>query len=235
MAIAFDSSVDGVNNGGSGTLTFAFNNVAGDIVCVGIAGDTGSGADDITGVTYNAVSMTLAQKNVASSINRNLYLYYLLGPATGSHNVAITISGSHYLLAGAISLSGAKQSAQPDANNTGLSAGPQTSLTTSVTTVADNCWTVLLEGAYDSNNPPGAGTGSTRRVFDAAFGTWGLFTGGPKTPAGSTSMQTTRPNAQQIGHVMASFSPAAAAAGGPSPFFIRRSRSLTGGMIGMGL
>lgn len=224
MAIALQagSPTDGGNNSGaSGSLTFAVNVGAGSdrILFVGFAGAKGNESlDDVTGVTYAGAAMTLVGKRVtAASDLRNCYLYVLVNPASGTNNVVISCSNTHYLLGGAVSYTGAAQSGQPDATNTNSTTG--TSLTTSVTTVANNCWTVLVNTGFASSNAPAEGTGSTRRTYEGSFGAWGLFDSNAViTPAGSYSMQTTYPAAGDgINHVMASFSPSGGGGGGPAP------------------
>jgi hypothetical protein len=211
VAIAIGSFVDGGNNGDvTNNLTFAFNNVAGDYMRVGFVGDLPGGVDDVSSVTYNGVAMTLIDK---ISGDRWLYLYDLVAPATGSNNVVITCGSSHYILAGAVSYTGCKNSGQPDNKWESATPGTDTTLTTSLTPVADNCWMNLVNNGYDGGGAPGAGTGSTRRVYDATFGTWGFFdSNGPITPAASYSMTTTYASSSAITHEMASIAPSTAVA-----------------------
>ena len=219
MAIAFGSAVDG-GNATATSLTFAFNNVAGDIVFVGGVGD--STTDDVTGATYNGVAMTLVDKLTPGGINnRWSYLFYLVAPATGSNNVVVSASGSHFLGFGAVSYTGASQTGVPDATNKQSGGAAITTLTTSVTTIADNCWTVLLENSYSLDSLPFAGTGATRRTTDNTFGTWGLFDSNAAiTPAGGYSMQTNRDiGVTTIDHVMASFKPAGGVTAKPYYYF----------------
>lgn len=223
--IAFDAAADGGNNGGStSSLSWSHTSTGSNrIGFVGCQGDTMDGADDVTSITWGGSGMTLVRKITTSDFTptlfpRFLYLYYIIAPATGSQTVQANISGTHYLLCGSVSYTGASQTGQTDADTANESAlATDTSLTTMLTTVADNSWVLVLEEGYNADNPPGAGTGSTRRTFEAAFGGWGLFdSNGPKTPAGSVSMETTRTSAAATGiqHIMASFKPAAAAGGG---------------------
>jgi hypothetical protein len=160
------------------------------------------------------VAMTLVAKNLAGGMNR--YLYRLIAPASGAHDVVITTTGGHTVFAGAVSYTGADQTSQPS-GTTNNSASGATSLLTSVTTTVDQAWTVLLEGSYNGNPEPGAGTGATKREADASFGTWGLFDSGAAiSPAGSYSMTTTRSSAtdREIGHVMVAINPPGGGGGG---------------------
>ncbi len=215
MPIAFDSSVDGGDNGGaSNSLTFAFNNVAGNILFVGLLGDSNGGADDITGVTYDGVPCILVAKRLNMDSIRNVYLYVLTSPSTGSHNVVINCTGTHYLLAGAVSYSGASTSGQPDNSTTNsvTNSGGPTDLITSLSSVADNCWHMLVEDGYDDltpTTPPTLTGGGARRVYGVTYGNWGLFdSNSAKTPAGSVSIETTYAQSTfDIAHIMASFKP----------------------------
>jgi hypothetical protein len=215
-AIAIDNTgVDLGNNGGTGSLTGAFTmgSVSNGLLTVCLVGDVAGGADDITGVTYNSVSMTLAAKRATANVSRFIYQYYLLAPASGAHNVVVTSTTNHYLIGTATSYSGVKQSAQPDASATNDTGGVNnTTLTTSVTTVADNSWTVLCGGAYDAS-PQTAGTGSTLRKTDATNSQTIFDSNAAKTPAGSTSMAFGMTGSVAMGAVLVSYAPYVAAGG----------------------
>jgi len=214
MAIAFNAATDGGNNGGStSSLTFSHTTGSGSdrVLFVVVAGDVGGSSNHPTGVTYATVAMTEVDRTTTG--NRNLYTYFLLNPTSGANNVVVSAGSNFFLLACAADYTGAAQSGQPDAEAEQVAAN--TSVTTSITTVADNCWTMLGEQGFNASNPPGAGAGSTRRTFGAAFGQPGLFdSNAALTPAGSHSMTTTRTTSVSISHVMASFSPAG---GGAAP------------------
>jgi hypothetical protein len=217
MAIAFDAATDGGNNDGA-TSSHSFSHTCTGtdrILFVGIAGGQAtSEADDLTGVTYDSVAMTLVGKRVDADLDRYVYLYVLVNPASGSHTVAISSSTTKYLLAGAVSYTGARQSSQPDNSTTNISAVAATSLTSSLTPVSDGCWIVLVSGQSNSGSPAAldAGTGTTLRTKEGSFGTWGLFdSGGAISPAANTSLEITRNSEiEAIGHVLASFAPAGA-------------------------
>lgn len=209
MAIAFNAGADLGNNSGSGSLTASYTVSTGSnrMLVVALAGDSSS--DNITGLTYAGVAMSLACKKAPG--NRWTYLYYLLGPSSGANNVVISTSGG-YILAVAGDYTGVAQTSQPDATTT--NAGSATSLTGTLTTIADQCWTIMGFGGYNGNSPPTAGSGSTRRTYDATFGTIGLFDSNAAiTPAGSYSMTASYSGTTNENLAMASFSPAA---GSPS-------------------
>jgi hypothetical protein len=206
--IAFNAAADLGNNSGSGTsYTHSYTVGAGTnrILFVCVIGDTA--ADDVTGVTYAGVSMTLINKRFEARLG---YLFYLVNPTSGANNVIISASTSHYLLGGAADYSGAKQTGQPDAQTTGNTAGAGTTLTTTLTTVADNSWTIICG---NDSGPWTMGTGSNQRTVDGTFGIWSLAdSNGVVHPAGSHSMTLTG-SSPSVGSMMASFAPAVTATG----------------------
>ena len=92
MAIAFDA-VTGYTLSGTTSDTFA-HTVTGANTILWVCAQTGSaGTPAISGVTYNGVSMTAAASSgvqTGSNANQRIFLYYLVGPATGAHNVVIS-------------------------------------------------------------------------------------------------------------------------------------------------
>jgi len=203
--IAYVSSTDGGNNGGSGTTrTFSHTTGSGSdrILLVGFVGDMLAGNDDVSSVTYNGVSMTLANKVTAGG-SRYSYVYYLLNPASGAHNVVITFSSSHWIISGAVEYSGVQGIDVMTTNSTSPTAS---SLTTSVTTTTNNNWNVLFSQAQGIVQ--NAGSGATKRV-EASNTFWAFFdSNGALTPAGSHSMTTTfSPLISTISHHLISLKP----------------------------
>lgn len=225
MAIALGSAaVDGGNNGGStSSLTFAVTVAAGESLIVHIAGDAGTGVDNVTSVVWNgSENLTLAQKNGTTNINRFTYQYEILAPTSGTHNVVITCGTNHFILAGAVTYTGMKSTQPGQVTATAFSASTAT-LATTLTTTVDNSWTVLTGNWFNSSAPLTNGTGSTRRTFDAAFGTWTAFDSNAAiTPAASTTMTITAGIGFPVGTVMASYEPSVAVAGKAFPYFTKR-------------
>lgn len=158
--------------------------------------------NSITGVTYNNVAMTEAIGIDNYGTGRRNSIWYLINPSTGSNNVVVTSSSSLYKSSFAISYTGAKQSAQPDAVNSDLNASANT-ITVSTTTVADNSWVVGF-GTNDAVTPT-PGTGMTQREV---YGPTIIGdSNGPKTPAGSYSMQINLPSVARISLMCVSFAP----------------------------
>lgn len=196
MAIAFDSSSFGNSNSAT---SITFSHTCSGLNRILFVGVSTVSARTISSVTYNGIAMTNINRSGGSQV---VALYYLIGPATGTNNIVVTIDSTSFIYADSVSYTGVAQSGQPDAQNT--SASTNTTRTTSVTTVADNCWAVLIARGV-SDGDTNAGTGSTERV--ASTGYIQMYdSNGPKTPAGSYSMSTTQVN-QEVTHAMASFSP----------------------------
>lgn len=152
----------------------------------------------ISGVTYAGVSMTAIGSRELVTGADYIQWFYLIAPSTGANNVVISLNASNVILGGAVSYTGVKQSGQPDAviNN---AVTTEATSTTTLTTIANNCWTVMLTRANDDGNSS-AGTGTTRRANTAAY--IQLYDSNrPITTAGSTSLvntQVSQPTATQM-------------------------------------
>jgi len=144
MAIAFDASSEGSGDAVSSiTISHTTSSGSNRIMWVGVWDQNN---DTVTGVTYNGVSMTQANKiRVGTGGGAEyVYLYYLVAPSTGANNVVISRSVSTNSLHGrVITFTGASQTGIPDASNTGQS-NSASSLAVSVTVVAANSWVVAM-------------------------------------------------------------------------------------------
>ena len=205
MAIATDATSNG---SASATTVTVSHTCTGDDGILFVGCWIQNSTDQMTSVTYNGVAMTQIGK-INNAGTDSTYLYYLIAPATGANDIVMTKSGTDLGYVIGSSYTGASQTGQPDASTTNTGA-TVTSLTTSVTTVADNTWTVLMMKASDSTNS--AGTGTTLRIDGPGNDQTGIYdSNGAITPAGSTSLQTTAGTNRSWAHIMASFSPATAA------------------------
>lgn len=200
MAIAVDATSSGSASATSVTVAHTCSG-SDRILFVGLWVQINS--DVVTGVTYNGVAMTQVGK-VVNAGTEALYLYMLVAPASGTNNIVASKTGSELIQLGAASYTGAKQTGQPDASTTNTGSG--TSLTTSVTTVADNSWLIL---SAKHTGAASAGTNTTLRIDQSGNGQASIYdSNAAQTPAGSKSLQTTTGASQTYAHVMASFSPA---------------------------
>ena len=205
--ITYDNSKDGGNNGGTtASLTYSYKvgTGANRLLVVNLIGDTSP--DDISSVTYAGTPLTLVKK-VQSPSNNWQYVYYLLNPASGTNNVVITAGSVHYLISQAASWFNVKQSAQPDAVTTNTAPAPNTSITTSLKTVAPG--SLVVQGVWSYGHLT-AGPGSAQIITDAALDGAGIFVSGqsPVTPAGNVSMTTISDGTTSSGAIMVSFAPA---------------------------
>jgi hypothetical protein len=101
-----------------------------------------------------------------SDANHGIAMFYLIAPATGAHNVVVTVANQGGIYASSASYTGASQFVQPDAHN--LINGQ--SLTLSV--VASNCWIVATSGAGPTISGVSAGSGFTIRQTPNNSGNW---------------------------------------------------------------
>lgn len=207
MAIALDTVSSRQASDGTGNpLTFSYTCTGSNLILfVGVNADSNT----LTGATYNGVAMTEVG-NVQTPASRWNYLYMLIGPATGAHNVVVSTSGATTIIGYAISYTGAKQSGQPDASSTNTGTAV-TTLTTSVTTIEDNCWTVATSRTGPLGYPCSGGAGTTMRSNGVNADDIG-DSNGALTPPGSKSLIFNPSSATNIGMVMCSFAPALAVA-----------------------
>lgn len=212
MALSFDAFTDG--NFTSGTSHTFSHTCTGSNGILWVHAMKNSNTDTITGATYNGVAMTLIQK-ITGNATRYLYSFYLINPASGAHNVVITSSGSTAIGGNAASYAGAKQSGQPDASTSASKTATSSPATWSITSVADNCWSVLATlGA--NNVVPVASTGSTLRGTNTTYADAKIFDSNSAiTPAGAYSMSVTFTpyGSGNLDGVIGTFAPYVAASG----------------------
>lgn len=103
MAIASDATSTGVNNSSSLTVshTCTGSDLVLEVTCWSNAGDT-------TGVTYNGVAMTPIYLNDNAGGVR-CSTFSLVNPATGTHNIVLSRSGSSFNVIAAKSYTGVDQ------------------------------------------------------------------------------------------------------------------------------
>lgn len=138
--------------------------------------------------TYNGVAMTeIPTNSPISGATKQLRMFYLIAPATGANNVVGTKGGgSGEWDARSVSYTGVNQSGIPDASiNKNQVSG--TSLVTTLTTILQNCWTVI--GVLANGGSLAASTGSTIRGSVVRNG--GVFDSNNGLSIGSNSMTQT--------------------------------------------
>jgi hypothetical protein len=221
-AIAFDTAVDsGTRNGGTSNSWSHTVTGSNPILLVTLIYDNGSG---INSVTYGGQAMTLADTSSAKS-GRNIAVYYLINPPTGSNTVSVSYSGfNSNRLSQSASYTGVG-SVDVVTKQANITTG---TMTNTLTTLVANAWTVLGAVDYGDNGGTGtqhltAGSGSTQRVFQTNIGDMygvAMFdSNGPKMTPGSTSMTVTGNTVGSnfgLGGVMVSLAPYVAPAVIPS-------------------
>lgn len=177
MAFAFDNESGRQAIGGATSLTYSFT-VSGSDRQLRVGALTTAGT--ITGVTYNGVSTTQIGTTAADA-GVTIYTFGLIAPATGANNVVISCSTSATLVSHAASWTGAHQTTLTDATNTQTGSG---NFTHSVTTSADNCWTVL----YCRNGITNMAAGTATTARSSADDNMWFDSNAAKTPAGSVTL-----------------------------------------------
>lgn len=194
QTIAFATSTSGSFYSSVTSSTASYSIAASNTALfVGVVGNIGS--DVITGVTYAGNAMTLDGK-VNTPGDRWTYLYSLMNAPVGNASYTVTASGATNIATIAESLTGV---ASVDVTNTNT-ASATTTITTSLTTLANNDWTVL-----DIDAPTGAtaSTGTIRNT-NGGFRIWD--SNGPTTPPG-TSTVTFTGSSSGWGAIMAAVAP----------------------------
>lgn len=149
---------------------------------------------DITALTYNGASLISVRRDNNDATDLTSEVWYMAAPDTGSAlTVSVTFVDTTTACGYSITLTGVDQSSPLDAQN-GTTATDATSISTAVTTVADNAWVIDIVAKQENGFCTGlsAGAGQTeRQVSNAAAVDGGLSTEGPQTPAGSVTMSWT--------------------------------------------
>lgn len=210
MAIAFDNSTSA-----SGTLTstsFSYTCSGSDRLLV-LFLDRWTTSGYPSTVSYNGVAMTLLGEH---SIRRRWTVYYLINPDSGANTFVLSgLPYAHYTLS-LVSYTGVKQSSFPDASDF-TQQGTGTAVSTSLTTVADNCW-VISGSLIEANvaGEPAAGTATTRRTGtnrSANSASISAFdNNAAKTPAGSVSLEGTSAVSRTQNFLTISIAPSTATA-----------------------
>jgi len=165
-------------------------------------------ADRTTGVTYAGSAMTRVN-TIVSTPTTQADLWYIIAPSTGANNIVISFSASSTCSAASGSYTGAKQSSQPDASNTGTVVSG-TTLAVSTTTVADNSW-VLMYVREDAGLMT-VGANTTYRSGYTAYGSQFVDRNLATTPAGSVTLNMTLNATTNAGGLTASIAPFVVAA-----------------------
>lgn len=218
-AIARDTSANLGSGAGGANINVSYTESSGNpllTVCV-MYSQNGTGDTHPASVTFNGQNLTMTE-SAGTQITSHGYSseWYILGQS-GTHNIVITNQGSDDMFASASSYINVKQTGQPDAHAANSTSA--NTITTNITTVANNSWLVGCGG--DQVNGPFPTTGANTTFVVTTNGQAGQYdSNGPITPAGATSMSGTDGgnSGNRIGLVVASFSPSSAAVA-TAPFY----------------
>lgn len=209
MAIAIDGTAQAqftTTTSSSVSLTTSGS----DRILIGAISLLNSGVSNVA-MTYNGVSMTqIGTKTVGGAANVDVYLFYLIAPATGANTFAASWTGNSSGSIFGASYTGAKQTGQPDSSATGNTTDGSTHIAVATTVVASNCW---LVGIYrmDSNLSVSYDSGTTARVVYQPnnFQGQGILDSNGTVSTGSQSLGVTVGEAGIVGAmVVASIAPA---------------------------
>jgi hypothetical protein len=171
MAIAFDAATSQAWQGFVTTWTLS-HTVTGSnpviFVGVGTYDNSGGAVRTVNSASYNGVALTKINSITATveGNKQDAELWYLDAPATGAHNISVTLSAeSRFGKIYGASYTG-KTGTGIDAHNAVQdTTGSTNSPTCNVNVVASDCW--LVAYAYSrSASTLGAGTGTTVRATE---------------------------------------------------------------------
>lgn len=218
MAIALGNTATG--NSATGTFSFTHNLSAGagnERLVVVFAGvdDNSLNTQDVQGVTFNGVAMTLIDSVKSSAGYLKSWMYYLLDadlPSTsGNYTVEVTIDGDPSEGAGAVSgdYTGVKQAA-PDSFVTDAPAGTTTTVSTVINFLTDNAWGIS-GGSVNANLTQTSTNTGTRdnQVFNATIG-MGVALAHRQALSGNRTFGWSVSVANRQNHIVASFAPSTA-------------------------
>lgn len=188
QGIAFDAASSA--NTGTGTansLTWAHTVGAlgtNRILIVGVS-IRNSSSQSVSSVTYNGAGLNLVGQTT-NSTNARVEIWRLIAPATGTHNVVVTLSAAARFVGGAASFSGVSQTPALAFGSYFSATGNTTTPTVNVTGVAQGQLvvdTIANANLGTATLAPCVGAGQTQRWSDRTTNS----TAGNNTPgAGST-------------------------------------------------
>ena len=181
MAIAFDAFSSAATAANGTSLTFSHTCAGGTDNVLVAGGITRSGSNP-TGVTYNGTAMTFLQAAGIAGFT-GVTQWYLPNPASGAHNIVVSIASSTCISFGGISLTGAATSPIGNFNAATGTGGANPNIT-----VNSGNWGISQTG--DNNSTPDGGSpGSPQTLRYNRYTTGGTngHTGGATNDTDSTT------------------------------------------------
>lgn len=157
------------------------------LLLVGVSILSVAGAS-VSGITYNSVALSLIRARASAAGAVRSEIWGLVAPATGLNAIEVTLSAALDSIGSAVSLTRVNQSlpteAANDASATNVGAADAT---VDITSVADS--DLIVDNVATDDTAITVGTGQTQRTnVTGTLGSGGISTEGPKTPAGSVTM-----------------------------------------------
>lgn len=148
--ISHDTTTGAVSESTGTTHTFSHTITGTDpFLTVFCTGDSGN-SDNISGVTYNSLSMVLGAK-VQIPSGRYTYAYTLKAPTTGTHDVVITKTNNTLSTCYSSSYTGVSQTQDYDAIGTTTTTQYTYSISKNITTIASTTWVVGIVATTPSS------------------------------------------------------------------------------------
>lgn len=169
---------------------------------------------NVSSITYNGVSLVQVSRATGGSAC-SVEIWALSNPASGTHNLVVTLDGGNTGIWAWVGFNGAHQT------TASLTGTPATSTTNSVTVTSASGDIVLDAMFWGDSTGPTLGAGQTAYVYGqpAAF-SWGVGT----YEAGASSVVMNYANTPSFdsAHIGVSVKPLAGGGGAPSTIFFRR-------------
>ena len=171
QGIAFDSA-SSANTGAGTTASLTWSHTVGAsgvnrILIVGVS-IRNSASQTVSAVTYNGVALTQVGQTT-NSTNARVELWRLIAPATGAHNIIVTLSAAARFVAGAASFTGVSQTPALALGGYFSATGNTPTPTVTVDSVAEGQLvidTIANNNLANATAAPCVGAGQTQRWSD---------------------------------------------------------------------
>lgn len=158
MAIAVDSTGESWNS--AGTSATGSHTVSGSNRILLVMGYVWNGTGTISSITYNGTSLTEIGQQTADGTNGKAYMFGLLNPDTGTHDIVVNTTATMQIFFVSVSYTGVDQGTAigslPKVLNSSTSIAINTDIGDTITTTAAGSW--LVKVMRDPSNGIQAGT-----------------------------------------------------------------------------
>ena len=168
------------------------------LIAVGVALRQLAGATTVTGVTYDGNALThVAGADSLNAGNVRTELWYRIGTLSGGRTVEVTLSANEAAVGGAVTFTGAHQSAP--IGNTGTATGNSANPSVAITSATDEIVMDVVGAAHGAASPCTPGGGQTERwdTLDGGGGGAAVSCGSTEPGAASVTMDWTLSSGRQ--------------------------------------